>query len=411
MYRQFLATFLVIAVAAGCDRKSATTPPGQSVSAAAVPTGGSVASTPAESKAAPAVPKVVPPEPPYDANWRREATGEAAAGLQVKAQQAIQELKAAGHQVGVGEQSCRAVLAAKAAADGGTIQADQLRLLQLAGVTDLTLGDVSMGDAGMAQLSTLRCLQRITAYRGNVTVAGFAALKPLRDLAYIDFAGSSDQRLVVTGEGIEHLAGCPKLTTVGLRSSGATDAGLAGLAKLPALTDLYLEGNQLTDAALGHMRALTRLQLLDLKGNPVSGTGFKDLAGLTKLEKVDLEGCPVTDAGAAALASLPVRFLFLYKSQVTDVGVGALARSKTLRHLRLDRTAVTDAGLKPLAALATLEYLNLRRTAVTDVGLETLATFPKLKELEVTSGPMLTSAAVEKLKKAKPGLAVTISES
>ena len=81
--------------------------------------------------------------------------------------------------------------------------------------------------------------------------------------------------------------------------------------------------------------------------------------------------CPVTDD----LRGLnpETTHLDLTDTQVTDVGLEALAPLTNLKWLYLSGTQVTDVGLAALAAsLTNLKWLYLAGTQVTDAGLAAL---------------------------------------
>jgi|GEM_PF-1600030 hypothetical protein len=74
-------------------------------------------------------------------------------------------------------------------------------------------------------------------------------------------------------------------------------------------------------------------------------------------------------------------WLYLNKTQITDVGMAHLSGLKQLRRLHLANTAITSAGVKQLESLENLETLNIYGTKVDDGVLETLAKLPKLKKV------------------------------
>jgi hypothetical protein len=66
-----------------------------------------------------------------------------------------------------------------------------------------------------------------------------------------------------------------------------------------------------------------------------------------------------------------------------------------------------DAGLVNLKELENLTTLNLSNTAVTDAGLDALVGLKKLKNVNVSFCPKVTSAGVAKLQKALPSVKIT----
>jgi hypothetical protein len=90
----------------------------------------------------------------------------------------------------------------------------------------LNLAATKVTDAGLAQLATLKHLQRLHLEKTGVTDAGLAHLKALSDLRYLNLYGTK-----VTDAGLAHLQGLKKLKSLFLWQTGVTDAGAEGLAK------------------------------------------------------------------------------------------------------------------------------------------------------------------------------------
>ena len=109
------------------------------------------------------------------------------------------------------------------------------------------------------------------------------------------------------------------------------------------------------------------------------------LAQNTTLMRVDFS--PVadktTDAHLHLLAPIAeqLRWLNLARTDVSDAGLGILARCHNLTRLHLENSRIGDAGLKHLRNLTNLEYLNLYGTNVGDAGLEELTNLTKLKKI------------------------------
>ncbi len=115
------------------------------------------------------------------------------------------------------------------------------------------------------------------------------------------------------------------------------------------------------------------------------------------------------DKDLAALGSVAAQTLWLNlgKTQISDVGVGNLAKFKELRRLHLDNTKITDKSLATVAKFSHLEYLNLYGTEVTDEGLAHLKGLKNLKKLYLWK-TKATPAKAEELKKSIPGIYINI---
>lgn len=87
---------------------------------------------------------------------------------------------------------------------------------------------------------------------------------------------------------------------------------------------------------------------------------------LVEVDTLDLSDTDITDAGLEYIRDLPdVRFLFLRRTTVTDVGVRCILRLEKIEWLDLSETDVTDAGVRWLSTLPALTVLYLEGTRVT----------------------------------------------
>jgi hypothetical protein len=80
---------------------------------------------------------------------------------------------------------------------------------------------------------------------------------------------------------------------------------------------------------------------------------------------VDLDSRQIEDKDLAVLAELPVEYLYLANTRITDAGLAQLARLSQLELLDLRDTRITDAGVRHLKGLAALRALRLEGTKAT----------------------------------------------
>jgi hypothetical protein len=186
-----------------------------------------------------------------------------------------------------------------------------------------------------------------------------------------------------------------------LADAGITDRGLALLHDARSLEYLDVSGTRITDAGLMELLpTLPRLRVLILgsQRDPVRGqiqyavTGVTDrgLAAVGKtrtLGNLRLAGLGVTDAGLASLSGLDrLERLDLTGTKVGDAGMAHVRALPRLSELQLAYTGVTDAGLAKLDGHPRLLTLGLSQTAVTDAGLAHLADLPMMRTGERTDG-------------------------
>ena len=82
-----------------------------------------------------------------------------------------------------------------------------------------------------------------------------------------------------------------------------------------------LDLNSMTDAGMAHLQNLTSLRRLGLYSNPnITDVGVAHLRQLKSLQSLHLQFTKISDKGLAHLEDLPLRFLDVRGTQVTDTG-------------------------------------------------------------------------------------------
>ena len=97
------------------------------------------------------------------------------------------------------------------------------------------------------------------------------------------------------------------------------------------------------------------------------------------------------------------------RKDLKDEHLRSVARLERLRYLNLWGTGVTDLGMKHLAGLKDLKRLNLGGTKVTDAGLEELTGLTGLETINV-DGCAVTPQGLASVKKALPKTAIRFGE-
>lgn len=259
----------------------------------------------------------------------------------------------------------------------------------LTAMTALYLTSTQVGDAALAHCAGMTKLQYLVV--GSTKVRG-PGLRHLAKLTELEGLGL-DQLPDFTGEGLEHLAGCPKLTKLQLSWTGINDAGLAKIQAIKQLTFLDLP-------PYGYSRAPEEFWK-DLQPKRLTDAGLKSVSGMANLTAFWVAGGGVTDAGVAHLAALKnlESLGFGVLPNVRGPGLAALAALPKLEGLTLTDTGVTDDGLKALAGLKQIKFLWLPRGS-TAAGLVHIA---KLQQLETVVVPGAWPAAdFEAARKAFP---------
>lgn len=248
-------------------------------------------------------------------------------------------------------------------------------LAALPSLRKLDLRETLVGDLQLRPLGELRSLEELDLHECGVTDELLAALTPLTALRRLALG-----RNPVQGGGCRHLPW--SLEWLDLAGSAVDDQGLRGLVELKALRTLRLPATQLTGASLEVLNALDNLRVLDVSRTRTDDGALLRLV-LPGLEELEIDETLVTAAVFPALARLPrLTKLKLGGKPVEPFNAGPqnpvaiqdrldelIRAAPKLESLRAENTDLTDGSLLRLAELP-LSYLWVRGTHVTQDGLE-----------------------------------------
>ena len=145
---------------------------------------------------------------------------------------------------------------------------------------------------------------------------------------------------------LEQLVFLPRLKTLGLPTTDATDADLVHLSHLTALEELTLSGNrELTDEGLKKLGDLINLKELYLTDIPIDGSVISSWSRLTSLEELNLS-----------------------YTKLDEKNLVHLSEMKNLKLLDVTYTDFSDAGLEFVRGLKQLSVLFVMATRVTPEG-------------------------------------------
>ncbi len=254
-------------------------------------------------------------------------------------------------------------------------------------------------DEWIKKLEAFTDVESLELHSTAVTNAGVETIGSLKSLKRLSLT-----LLPVTGDCLEHLSGLAELQRLSLASTQCTGEGCRHLVPLKTLENLNFHSCGVTDAGLAEIGLLTSLERLEIVHTKFTDAGAKHLAGLTNLRRLQIGSRDATGAAVEPLKALPLRELDLHDGQASDEGLKHAAEIGTLRVLRV-YGPVTDAGAANLARLEKLETLVLGHAPITDATLDALHGLKRLATLDVTGGK-LSDEAVERLRKAVPGLRI-----
>lgn len=169
-----------------------------------------------------------------------------------------------------------------------------------------------------------------------------------------------------------------------------TNADLETIAlKYPNLVELTLSETKITDVGLVSLTKLTKLRKIRISKTAITDAAAEVLAQIPTLEDIDVSQTNFGNKGLKALQPLAkLRRLNLYTTKITDKGLVVLMdfkSKKTLVWLNIDKCALTDDAIPFLFPLEKLEWLHLGRTRLTNAGLTALTKMRTLKEVSVTN--------------------------
>jgi Leucine-rich repeat (LRR) protein len=333
--------------------------------------------------------------------------------------------------------------------DAGIAHLSKMRSLR-----KLDIGSSQITDRGLAHLKQIKTLERLDLPQDQkgITDAGLAHIGELPNLkalhiSRIYFNDPKTNKEYYTDKGLEALAKCRGLEELSIGSPGVTDAGMDHVAKLTNLTSLVVFGcDNVTDRGLARLAGLKSLTHLYIADTDMTISGLNrlnslsnltrlhvgelrrdgavlDLSGLTNLEDIILSfgrnsGDRFTDSDLVCLGDLKrLKGLQIGPPDFTDNGVASLTGLVRLERLSMGGTRLTDEAFKHVGNMKRLQLLTVSNGVwdtgksawgsgggFTDKALSCLEGLTQLNMLEISSEHVFGSAAVQRLRKALPGL-------
>jgi Leucine-rich repeat (LRR) protein len=327
-------------------------------------------------------------------------------------------------------------------------------LSKMRSLKKLDIGSSQVTDRGLAYLAQIKTLEQLDLpqHQKGITDAGLAHIAELPNLkalhiSRIHFNDPKMNKEYYTDKGLEDLVKCQGLEELSLGSIGITDAGMDHVAKLTALKSLLLFGcENITDNGLARLAELKSLTSLHIAHADITISGLNRLSSLSNLTRLNVSelwrGGAVLDlSGMTNLEDLILSFSHKSPDVFTDADLVSLAGLKRLKGLQIGPRGYTDKGVASLTCLVRLERLsiggrgltdeafrhvgNMKRLQLlnvsngvwdtdksawgsgggfTDKALSYLEGLTQLNMLEISSDHVFSSAAVQRLRRALPGL-------
>lgn len=217
--------------------------------------------------------------------------------------------------------------------------------MHLRDVSELSLADTQITDAGLVQLQQFRNLRSLDLSNTNITDTGLEELKKLTRLTHLSIAGTK-----VSPKKLPDLLQSLRLRSLNVGNLGLDDqfgSLLRGGPRPPE--SISLQDNEISDAGLKaflvHDGEL--FDRLDFSGTKIDGSGFTNRL---YLQELTLDDVPLTDATfGPVLPMLDVRqMLRLRNTGLTDAILPTIAKSTRIRGLELGDGNFTEDGLAGL---------------------------------------------------------------
>jgi hypothetical protein len=252
-----------------------------------------------------------------------------------------------------------------------------------------------MGDARAANALTLR---------GSFTDRGVASLAALTGLADLDM---DDRSLSVTGAGLAPLTSLPHLERL---SFDAGDDAMTQIARMPALRYLACQDTRASDSGWASLGASPSIEVIwGRRCHGLSDQGFRALSTMPRLTRLSVSCLNVSDAAVALLPQFPSlrelmpmdipdagyrhigrcenleSLVLMYCRDTTDVATEGIVGLPKLQKYFASYTQITNRTPELLARIDSLEEITFDSCAgLTDVGIAALARLPKLRRVSVS---------------------------
>ena len=211
--------------------------------------------------------------------------------------------------------------------NGQLVDLTPLEGMNLAGLKHLDLSDTRVADAGMAYFKNCKALGYFDLTNTKVTDRGLADFKGSKELTYLQLV---DTRL--SDASMVHFQDCKALTHLNLGGTNVTDAGLAHFKDCKNLTYLHLDRTQVSDAGLAPFKNCMSLGSLNLCHTRVSDEGLANFKSMP-LVFLEIDNTAITDL--TSLQGMPLEDIRLTPKNITK-GLDILRSMKSLKTIGID---------------------------------------------------------------------------
>lgn len=118
---------------------------------------------------------------------------------------------------------------------------------------------------------------------------------------------------------------------------------------------------------------------------------LKLISGMSRLDSLKLTRATFKEDWLKHITRLPLSYLGLHGTQITDKSIPVILKMKTLRSISIGDTEITDKGLEALSKSKTITHLDMNiARCITNDGVKYIGNMKQLRQLELPCTRNLT---------------------
>jgi hypothetical protein len=179
-----------------------------------------------------------------------------------------------------------------------------------------------------------------------------------------------------------------KVETLDIFSPLITKKGFLQIPSFPDIVDISIHSNNFDDDCSIIFNQLKKLQKVALRSNSISGKTLKNISSNNNIKSLDLSESGITDNDLKDLKSTSIDSLVLSETSISDEGIKAIVENKVpVTWLDLSETKITDKSCDLLLSIKTLKFLDVNKTKISKKGISKLRADKRNVLLEFVAPP------------------------
>jgi hypothetical protein len=179
-----------------------------------------------------------------------------------------------------------------------------------------------------------------------------------------------------------------KIDSITISSPLITKNGFLLLGSFPELDDISIGSNNFDDDCSIIFNQLKKLKKVALTSNSISGKTLKNISSNNSIKSLDLSESGITDNDLKDLKSTSIDSLVLSETSISDEGIRNIVENKVpVSWLDLSETKITDKSCDLLLSIKTLKFLDVNKTKISKKGISKLRADKRNVLLEFVAPP------------------------